>query len=222
MTYAPCGSKQVTTVGSEEKRAITVLASVTNDGVLLPFQTIHKGASSLSLPRKTSRSMAESVASGFLFESLHTKTYWSTQATMQNFVNKILAPYFDLIKQKLGLPLSQCALWLIDCWSVHRSEEFLLWMATFHPTIIIIFVPAGCTGLFQPCDVGLQRLLKLSLKVSAHEDVVAEVLGQLKQGNDVTDVKIDTTLAVLRNRTVHWLWTAYTKLNKPEIIKKGV
>ena len=139
---------------------------------------------------------------------------------MQNFVNKILAPYFSLFKQKLGLPLSHCVLWLINCWSVHHSEEFLLWMATFHLTIIIIFVPTGCTGLFQACDVGLQRLLKHSLKVSAHEDVIAEVLEQLKQGNDVTDVKIDTTLGVLCNRTVHWLWTAYNKLNKPEIITK--
>ncbi|KJA18870.1 hypothetical protein HYPSUDRAFT_121503, partial [Hypholoma sublateritium FD-334 SS-4] len=147
MTYAPCGSKQVTTVGSEEKRAVTVLATVTNNGVLLPFQTIYKGATPLSLPRKTSQSMAESLGAGFLFESSHTKTYWSTQATMQNFVNLVLAPYFNLIKQQLGLPLSQCALWLIDCWSVHRSEEFLTWMATFHPTIIILFVPAGCTGL---------------------------------------------------------------------------
>ncbi len=133
MTYAPCGSQQVSTLGAEEKRAVTVLTSLTNDGHLLPFQTVYKGSSNLSLPKKNSRSMAEARAAGFLFESSHTSTYWSTQATMQNFVNNVLAPYFAAVKLQLGLPLIQCVLWLIDCWSVHRSEEFLSWMAIEHP-----------------------------------------------------------------------------------------
>ncbi len=220
ITYAPVGSKQVATVGSEEKRAVTVLASVTNDGVLLPFQTIYKGSSSLSLPKRKSRSMEEATAAGFLFESSHTNTYWSTQETMRRFVTMILVPYFTMVKVRLGLPPEQCVLWLIDCWSVHRSVEFLDWMATYHKTIIIIFIPAGCTGLFQPCDVGLQRIFKHSLKISAHDDVVQEVLGQLKEGKAVSDIKIETTLGVLRDRTVHWLWTAFNTLNKPEIVKK--
>jgi hypothetical protein len=93
-------------------------------------------------------------------------------------------------------------------------------MATTHDTIIILFVPAGCTGLFQPADVGFQRIFKHSLKISAHSDVVQEVLSQLKQGIAVSDVKIDTTLKVLRDRTVHWLWAAFQSLNTPEKIKK--
>jgi hypothetical protein len=105
--------------------AITVLTTLTNDGVLLPFQTIHKGSTSLSLPSKDSRSMSEARDAGFLFESSMTSTYWSTQASMRNFVNTILAPYFETVKVKLNLPPAQCSLWLIDCWSVHRSKEFL-------------------------------------------------------------------------------------------------
>ena len=220
VTYAPKGSKQVTTLGSEEKRALTVFVTLTNDGLLLPFQTIHKGNTSQSLPSKNCRSMKEALENGFLFESSKTTTYWSTQATMQNFVNTVLAPHFEKVKAINGLPCSQRSLWLIDCWSVHRSDEFLSWMATHHKTIIILFVLAGCTGLFQPCDVGFQRIFKHSLKISAHGDAVDEVLSQLKQGTPVSNVKIDTTLKVLRDRTVHWLWTAFSNLNKPEIVKK--
>jgi hypothetical protein len=201
-TYAPKNSKQVTTVGSEEKRAITVLTTLTNDSVLLPFQTIYKGSTSQSLPSKNSRSMSEARDMEFLFESSMTSTYWSTQASMRNFVNVILAPYFERVKVKLRLPPVQCSLWLIDCWSVHQSKEFLTWMATMHNTIIILFIPAGCTGLFQPADVGFQRIFKHSLKISAHSDVVQEVLLQLKQGIAVSDVKIDTSLKILRDRTV--------------------
>jgi len=220
MTYAPIGAKQVMTVGSEEKRAITVFVTLTNDGVVLPFQTIYKGSTAGSRPSQHCRSMTETLEAGFLFESSKTSTYWSTQATMRNFVDTILAPHFESVKVKLGLPHEQCSLWMIDCWSVHRSDEFLSWMIVTHITIIVLFVPAGCTGLFQACDVGFQRIFKHSLKLSAHSDVVQEVLAQLKAGVAVSDIKIDTTLGVLRDRTVHWLWTAFQTLNKPEIVKK--
>ncbi|KAF8220356.1 hypothetical protein L208DRAFT_1334261 [Tricholoma matsutake] len=139
---------------------------------------------------------------------------------MQNFVNITLAPYFDNIQKDLGLDQDQMALWLIDCWSVHRSKEFLDWMALKHAFIIVIFIPAGMTGLFQPCNVGLQRIFKHSLKKSAHEDVVREVLSQLKAGCPVRDVKLDTGTKILWDRTVHWIWMAYQALNKPDIIKK--
>jgi hypothetical protein len=47
---------------------------------------------------------------------------------MKSLVNEIIAPYFDTKKEELTLPTSQCALWMIDCWSVHKSEEFCSWM----------------------------------------------------------------------------------------------
>jgi hypothetical protein len=45
MTYAITGAKQVSVVGEEEKRAFTVMTSVSNSGVLLPFQAIYVGKS---------------------------------------------------------------------------------------------------------------------------------------------------------------------------------
>lgn len=220
MTYVSSGATQVSTVGAEEKRAFTIFPSVTNHGKLLPIQAIHKGQNEKSLPSLNSRSRFESENAGFLFELSKTATYWSTIATMQNFVNVTLAPYFDNMRKDLGLAHDQIALWLIDCWSVHRSKEFLDWMASKHPLIAVMFIPAGLTGLFQPCDVGLQRIFKHSLKKSAHEDVVREVLNQLKAGRAVQNIKIDTGIKVLRDRTVHWIWTAYQSLNKPHIITK--
>jgi hypothetical protein len=46
-------------------------------------------------------------------------------------------------KEKLGMPLTQCSLWMIDCWSIHKSEEFHTWMKTAHPTIIILATVLG-------------------------------------------------------------------------------
>ena len=220
LTYDKIGAQQVTTVGSEEKRAITVLVSLTNDGKVLPFQTIYKGSTIACLPSQDSPGYAESIKAGFLFEPLKTATYWSTVETMMSFVNNILAPYYDQMKAELGLPEDQCALWYIDCWSVHRGDPFLDWMGHKHPKIIVDFVPAQMTGLYQPCDVGFQHIFKHSTRNLAHEDVVQEVLKKLEKGKTSETLAVDSGMKVLCNRTVGWLWKAYSELNRPEIVKK--
>ena len=50
MTYAKISSKQVSTIRTEEKWAITVMVTLTNDGKVLPFQAIYKGSTANSLP----------------------------------------------------------------------------------------------------------------------------------------------------------------------------
>jgi hypothetical protein len=107
MTYAPKGSKQVTSNGSEEKCAITVMVSLTNSGKVLPFQAIYKGSTPGLLPSKGAPCVKEALDEGFLLKSSMTGTYWSTQAMMRNFVNKILALYFKTTKILLGLSPNQ-------------------------------------------------------------------------------------------------------------------
>jgi hypothetical protein len=136
---------------------------------------------------------------------------------MHSFVEKILVPYLSEQKAKLGLPESQKSIWQIDVWSVHRSKEFRNWMKTHHPNIIIDFVPGGCTGVWQACDVGIQRIFKHSLKRLYHEDVVAAIL---KQIDDDVEIKVDKKLGVLRDQSVSWMWKAHQTLNKPKIVKK--
>ena len=79
-------------------------------------------------------------------------------------------------------------------------------MRTNHPNIIIDFVPGGCTGVDQPCDVGIQRPLKLSMRKSYHEDIVNEFSKELEKGNSTPHLK--DQLGVLRDRSVRWLWNA--------------
>lgn len=61
--------------------------------------------------------------------------------------------------------------------------------------IIIHFVPAGCTGIFQPCDMGIQQIMKHSLKPSCHHDIVEEVLAQIDTGQ--SDIMVSKTIGVL-------------------------
>jgi hypothetical protein len=190
MSWAETGSKQVAVLGIEEKHAFTVLISIASDGTVLPMQAIYTGKTSRSQPAATSPHYADLIAAGFLLQESGTTTYRSNLETMKTFVNKILSPYFKHIKAQLKLPITQKSLWMIDVWSVHRLKEFRDWMRVTHPNIIIDFVPGGCTSVAQPCDVGIQRPFKLSVKRSYQEDVVTKILKQLD--GEAPVVTIDT------------------------------
>ena len=144
-------------------------------------------------------------------------SYWSTQRTMCRLVDTIIAPYFMSQKGCLNLPPEQKAVWQIDVWSVHRSQEFRDWMRANHNNILLHFVPGGCTPVLQACDVGIQRILKHSLKRSYHRDVVNDVLDQLDKGAE--QIRISKSVTVLRDRSVTWIWEAYQALNKEHIVK---
>ncbi|PBK61758.1 hypothetical protein ARMSODRAFT_981158 [Armillaria solidipes] len=68
-------------------------------------------------------------------------TYWLTQAIMQDLVETIIAPYFDEQKKQLGQEHIQFTLWKINCWSMHKLEEFHLYIKENYPYIILCFIP---------------------------------------------------------------------------------
>jgi hypothetical protein len=217
MSWAKKGAKQVALVGAEEKRAFTLLVSVAADGTALPFQAIYQGGTMKSLPSPRAPKMADENVAGMQLDFSGTKTYWSNQKTMQNFVNRILAPYFDKTKAQLSLPPSQKSLWQLDVWSVHRSEEFRTWIKKQHSTILLDYVPGGCTSIHQPCDVGIQRLLKLSIRRSYHEDVVEEMREKLEKTGEIRSV--DDRLGTVHDQSVRWIWNAYQTINQPALVK---
>jgi len=218
MTWTEAEEKQVVIHGGDEKRAFTLMVSVGSDGTVLPMQAIYAGKTSRSCPSPNSPHYQDLINAGFLLEESGTATYWSNHKTMHSFVDKILAPYFNRRKDELGLHPSHKALWNIDVWLVHQSAEFKDWMHDAHPSIMLNYVPSGCTGKFQPCDVGVQRPLKLSLKRSYHKDVVAELLGQMKANTPV--VHLDTRIGTLRDRSTRWIWNAFNAINNETLVKK--
>ena len=162
----------------------------------------------------------EAEEQGFKFEPSCSHTYWSTQVTMWLLANSIIALYFDQKKKELGLPSSQCSLRMIDCWSVHKSEQFCGWMKISHPTIIISFIPGNCTGVWQPLNVRIQRVLKQRMKRLAHKDIVIETMTHLDSGAPLSTFKLDTSLGTLHDRSVAWILHAYHDINKEELIMK--
>ncbi|KIM89788.1 hypothetical protein PILCRDRAFT_94971 [Piloderma croceum F 1598] len=139
LTWAKTGSRQVTVIGEDEKRAFTVLVSVSNSGELLPFQAIYQGYSTKTCPAASAKDYDAATEAGFRFEFSKSKTYWSTQETMCTFKS---------IRQ-------------IDVWSVHRSQEFRSWMKAHYLNIIVDFVPGGCTPVWQAVCRGCGMHIRL-------------------------------------------------------------
>ncbi|KIO18301.1 hypothetical protein M407DRAFT_43654, partial [Tulasnella calospora MUT 4182] len=131
----------------------------------------------------------------------------------------IVVPYFQKLRTDRNLPNQRCILY-IDCWSVHKSTEFLDWIRGTFPWIYVQFCPGGCTSIFQPCDALPQRVLKTAIKHACHADVVNEALQLLKTRGDGEVVLLDRTVGTLRDRTPHWLIKAHDAINKQSLIKK--
>lgn len=111
LTWMKRGTKQVSTIGEDEKRAFTAVVSIACSGKMLPLQMVYEGATTKSCPRPTASHYGDCISKGFHFEFSKTDTYWSTHETMESLVNNIVAPYFEKEKVALGLPPSQKAIW---------------------------------------------------------------------------------------------------------------
>ena len=212
------GVKQVATAGQEEKCTFTLVPSISAGGDLLPMQSIFIGKTTGSCPSPDAPGYDEVVKLGYKMLPSKTSTYWSTEATMEKLVDNIITPYFDCMKEELGLPKNQCSIWKINCWSVHKSKEFQSWLKKNHPTIIVIFIPGCCTGLWQPLDVGIQHVMKLSVCRSAHRDMVIEVSDQIANG--VPNIKLDNTIGTLCDCSMGWIVKAIHEIGKKELIMK--
>ncbi|KAF8135952.1 hypothetical protein K438DRAFT_1997083 [Mycena galopus ATCC 62051] len=123
---------------------------------------------------------------------------------MHQLLENIIAPYFEAKKRELSLPSSQVSIWKIDCWSVHRSKEFLAWMKKHHDNMTIIFC-----------------LTKLSIECSAHRDIVDEAVGQIQAGKAAHEIQLNTKVGVLRDRSVGWVVQAIHDIEDPTTITRA-
>ena len=217
-TYAPKGSKQVEVAGKDEKRGFTAVVGISMSGDVLPFQAIYVGNTPRSLPSPAAPDYHKATHTlKFLFES-GGSNHWSTLSTMQSYAQHILVPYFEDHRKDQN----QIYVWQIDCWSVHQSAEFHHWMYKTYPWIQIHYIPANCTGLFQPCDVGIQCVFKLAVKCSALQDTINDTMEQLGCGTEPSKVTFEKQLGVVQDRSVRWLVNGYEAINNPELVKKVI
>ncbi|KAJ2925554.1 hypothetical protein H1R20_g11541, partial [Candolleomyces eurysporus] len=187
-TFKTKGARQVSIAHQDEKRAYTLCVASTPTGNILPFQQVWAGKTAGSLP---------TVAN-----SNKTTSHFSTLKTMKEWMKEILQPWVEEYIRSHDLPGNQKLILFIDCYPVHISEEFRTYVFKEFPNVFLIFVPANCTGIMQPADVGLNRVIKHSIRQAALDYLVKSHKEQLDKGLTTTQIKFTTSLPALRNASV--------------------
>jgi len=207
-TYDVKGGKDVSVIGSEEKRAFTACLGSAADGTILPFQSIWKGKTTSSLPKTRDQFRHMRFRYG-----LNEKNHWSNLKTTQDYFEHILSSRIDEDQYWVAY---------IDCWKIHKSKAFLDWARAKYPKLLILFVPAGCTGKFQPADLILQRVFKHIIRREFNALMANMVKEHLCSGKDSSSFKMNTHLGYLRDLTPGFLAKAYKyMLDNPDLVSRS-
>jgi hypothetical protein len=210
-TYEKSGASSVAVIGAEDKRQITVCVASSLDGELLPLQLIFTGTSPRSLPAATPLSLSASV------HITNSGNHWSSQETMQQYVEKIIVPYAERMTKLYNLDSNSKVLLVLDVWAVHKSEEFRKFLETYHPRIRLVFVPANCTSKLQVADVVLQRPFKHGVKKRYEEWMANEMFQQVKD-DKLVGVHNLLLMSTIKPRVLEWCLESWLELKERKLL----
>lgn len=174
--------------GLNDKRQMTVVLAGTPTGEFLPPQLIYSGSTAKSLPKNVSFPPEWQLTT--------TPTHWSNEATMLQYIDKVINPYVEKKREELKLKPDFPALVLFD----HFSGQ-----------------------ITQSIFDHLQKLpFKDQLKSSFHSWYASQVKKQVQEGNAGALSPIDLRLSIMKPLHTLWLIKAYNYLkNNPEIVVNG-
>ena len=165
-------------IGNDDKRGVTLLTGFSATGALLPAQLIFQG--------ETNRCHPDKFVSGVMYN--HSKSHYVTTDTLRQYMNEI-----ERIALNIKPGSKYIVLW--DCCSVHKGKDFPATLVDEFPNMILLWVPACCTSVCQPCDVALFAALKSCLRKMQSR----EQLREWKEGkNMVPPVPLDMSIGHLR------------------------
>ena len=170
----------------------------------LPFQGIFKGKTSELLPSLDAPGMDRAKSHGMVFTPAKSNSgsYFATLHSMKIWVLEILEPWRRRVVEEDNLPEDQKMISYIDIYPVHTSVPFRSFVFADAPHVILIYVPGGCTGIAQPCDVGLNRVIKHFLKQEFQAWLAQHVRDQIAAGVAPPDVRFPKHIGPLRDASV--------------------
>lgn len=155
----------------------------------------------------------------------HSKSHWATTDTVFELVNEL---YFDHVAPRFaadGFDPST-TYWMI-IWDVHyshRDKQTIKDLKENFPTLVILFVPAGCTSLLQPLDISFNKAFKAHVKKSAAAWMASQVTFQINRGVPPNKVRIPKTKSAVVPAYCGWLKAAVEYARSPvatELFKTG-
>jgi hypothetical protein len=213
-TYAVRNSSSVEVIGADDKRQITACVASAMDGAVLPLQLIFQGKTERCQPPATAASLAAHV------DITHSENHWSSQQTMQRYIEKVLIPYAERCIQLYALRADAKIILVLDVWSVHKSEEFRRFLRSKHPRIHLVFVPPNCTSKLQVADVALQRPFKAAITSSFNAWAAEQIGAQLRAGAAVGVAEM-LKMSNVKPLALEWCVASWTALSerKPLVLE---
>ena len=150
------GAKRVEIIGTSDKRQITAVFCGTLTGDFMPIQVIYKGKTTRCHPH-------------FIFPSgwyiTHSSKHWSTEQTMLEYVEHIIAPYVQKVHESFQPDTS--ALVIMDNFKgqITESVSSLLNQCNIH----VCLLPPKMTDRLQAMDVSVNKPAKDHLKKQFNE-----------------------------------------------------
>lgn len=195
------GSQQVSVTGIDDKRQITLLLCVSRAGQLLPPQVIYADDWNVT----------------------HSANHWSNEATMVEFILKIIVPYVENHRTLMGTP-NQRALAIFDVFAAHRVKAVMETLEKHN--IGIVFVPAACTDKLQPLDLTLNKEYKEEVRACFHGWYSAKVMEMVEEkeseGNDIETIKVDLRTSAVKGVHAQWLMKAHdVMVERTDLIREG-
>ncbi len=122
---------------------------------------------------------------------------------MQRWITKVLLPHTERMIELHQLDANAHILRQLDCWAVHKSEEYRSWLQQEHPRIHLVFVPANCTSKLQLADVSLQRPFKSCITQNFNQWAAAAIDDQIRSG-EITGISAQLSMAALKPLVLQW------------------
>ena len=206
------GGKSVPLVGKEKSKQITGTFSCTKSGIFLPMQLIYRGKTNCCHPTGTE----------FLegFNITHAKNHWSNEDKIIEHLESIIFPFAKSKRAELDLEEEQKCMLIFDVFKAQCTQRVFDLIDENH--CVTVFVPANLTHLFQPLDLAINGVAKSFLKSKFSEWYSKEIAKALDKGQDIHEVKVDTTLTVMKSIHAQWIIGLYDRLrNDVELTKKS-
>ena len=205
--FVPCsswtmdqkGARHVEMIGINDKRQITAVFCGSLLGNFLPLQVIYKGKTPHCHPR-------------FEFPSgwhiIHSPKHWSTEKTMIDYINFIILPYVESMREIVGE--GKAAVVIIDNFKAQVTESCMSLLESENIHVCQLHVPPNTTDLLQPMDVAVNKPAKDFIRRNFQQWYSEQVMKQLA-GKDMDDFEaaeiqpVDLSMQVVKEVGAKWL-----------------
>ena len=189
------GDKRVSILGTNDYRQITGTFAVAMAGTFLPIQLIYKGSTNRCHPNYN-----------FLkdFHITHTSNHWANESTSLDFLNEILIPYVNRMREELAMPHQP---WLLIA-DVFKGQ----WTGPVKDLVRqsngkMSAIPNNWTNYYQPLDLSVNKPCKDFLRNEAQSWYSEQIIKQI---------------SIVKPLHAKWITKFYDYIrSKPEIVRNG-